>query len=79
MIDNGYCDDVTNNGGCDFDSGDCCGANFWHLGQQYPLIPPALLHISEYEFTKGFPYLRCRFFISEYTLGTKMHLLVVCG
>ena len=28
MIDNGYCDDVTNNGGCDFDSGDCCGANF---------------------------------------------------
>ena len=27
MIGNGYCDDVTNNGGCDFDGGDCCGSN----------------------------------------------------
>ena len=27
MIGNGYCDDVTNNGGCDFDGGDCCGDN----------------------------------------------------
>ena len=27
MIGNGYCDDVTNNGGCDFDSSDCCGSN----------------------------------------------------
>ena len=27
MVANGYCDDATNNGGCHFDGGDCCGSN----------------------------------------------------
>ena len=26
-IGDGYCDDINNNVGCNFDSGDCCGAN----------------------------------------------------
>ena len=26
-IGDGYCDDETNNAGCHFDGGDCCGAN----------------------------------------------------
>jgi hypothetical protein len=27
MSGDGYCDDVNNNAGCDFDGGDCCGDN----------------------------------------------------
>ena len=27
MTGNGYCDDVTNNEGCSYDGGDCCGSN----------------------------------------------------
>ena len=26
-IGDGYCDDETNNAGCHFDGGDCCGSN----------------------------------------------------
>ena len=26
-IEDGYCDDETNNAGCHFDGGDCCGVN----------------------------------------------------
>ena len=26
-IGDGYCDDETNNAGCNFDGGDCCGEN----------------------------------------------------
>ena len=26
-IGDGYCDDVTNNAGCSYDGGDCCGVN----------------------------------------------------
>ena len=26
-IGDGYCDDINNNVGCNFDSGDCCGSN----------------------------------------------------
>ena len=27
MSGDGYCDDVNNNAGCNFDGGDCCGDN----------------------------------------------------
>ena len=27
MTGNDYCDDVTNNEGCSYDGGDCCGSN----------------------------------------------------
>ena len=26
-VDDGYCDDENNNPGCNYDGGDCCGAN----------------------------------------------------
>ena len=72
-IGDGWCDDVTNNIQCNYDGGDCCGAN---INTQYCVVCQCLSGGGNTTTTSGGPTTTGAFTTSSTLFGGTSHIII---